>query len=43
MKSELRTHEEIITTDLGGIAYLARREKCPNTEFFLARIFPHSD
>ena len=43
MKAELRTHEEIITTDLGGIAYLALCEKCPNTEFFLARIFPHSD
>ena len=23
--------------------YVALREKCPNTEFFLVRIFPHSD
>ena len=23
--------------------YLALREKCPDTEFFLVRIFPHSD
>ena len=43
MEAELRTHEEIITTDLGGLTYLALREKCPNREFFLARIFPHSD
>ena len=33
---------EIILSNRILIKY-ALREKCPNTEFFLVRIFPHSD
>ena len=30
-------------TATGGFLDLTLCEKCPNTEFFLVRIFPHSD
>ena len=32
----------IVFDHLEGLALKALREKCPNTEFFLVRIFPHS-
>ena len=33
----------IVFDHLEGLALKALREKCPNTEFFLVRIFSHSD